>query len=371
MSRGSLAGAAGEFLAGACGARRAHGAVQPGQGLRVHRLDPVDQGGRPRVGGPGLDLLGVGEGQRAQREDLVDLGAVVELAGAFRGQFGVVVQDDRRGQHDLPAALGIGQHRPAAHVLALGHGRLGPHRRIGHRDELAAGGAQDHVRGDQRAGQRIFPALRHGFGRGPVFHPDPEPDRLPRTRQRNGQHRHRARQRGPPAHRVPGLATGSGWLAASGSRSSPPGTANSSTWPPSSWPSPLPLAVVVGVAVAEQVSGADRELDLAFDRLVPGRRVGARPLGASPLHLQEPQDDLNGGLAGVLEHALALGEGAFRRVGRRVPRRHDHAELPAAAVLGGRGPVRVEDVALVEDRVGHPPDGVEVHGCLASGIPPA
>ena len=55
-------------------------------------------------------LLLVGQRQDAQREDLVDLGAVEEVAGALRGNLRVVVEDDRRREHAVVAAL---RRRPA------------------------------------------------------------------------------------------------------------------------------------------------------------------------------------------------------------------------------------------------------------------
>ena len=66
--------------------------------------------GRPRVGGPRLALLVVGEGERAQAEDLVVLGAVEEVGRALRGELRVVVEDDRRREQQPSAALGA---RPA------------------------------------------------------------------------------------------------------------------------------------------------------------------------------------------------------------------------------------------------------------------
>ena len=68
----------------------------------------------------------VGERERAQGEDLVDLGAVVELARALRRELRVVGQDDRGGQHDLAAVARAGQHRPAAGVLARGRRPAAP-----------------------------------------------------------------------------------------------------------------------------------------------------------------------------------------------------------------------------------------------------
>ena len=101
-------------------------------------------------------LLGVGQRQRAQRQDLVDLGRVEQVARALGRHLRVVVQDDRRGQHQVAAVGRAGQHRPGAGVLAgrdLG-GR--PLRRVGHGQERPARHADQRVRGDQRvaAGRR-------------------------------------------------------------------------------------------------------------------------------------------------------------------------------------------------------------------------
>jgi len=47
------------------------------------------------IGSARLGLLVVGEGEDAQGQDLVDLGRVAEVAGAFRGDRREVVEDDR------------------------------------------------------------------------------------------------------------------------------------------------------------------------------------------------------------------------------------------------------------------------------------
>ena len=110
--------------------------------------------------------------------------------------------------------------------------------------------------------------------------------------------------------------------------------------------------------------GVRAHLHLALDRLVPAVAVPG-----PPLDLQEPQQDPDGRLPGVLQHALGPGAAGLRGVGRGVPGRHHPAELPSALVLGGRGPVRVQDVALVQDRVRDFPNGVEVHRCSVSFSP--
>jgi hypothetical protein len=75
--------------------------VQLAQGLGRHVVAPVDDGGRPGVGAAGFGLLLVGQGHDPQGEDLVDLQGVVEVTGALGGHLGVVVEDDRRGQHHV------------------------------------------------------------------------------------------------------------------------------------------------------------------------------------------------------------------------------------------------------------------------------
>ena len=193
-----------------------------------------------------------------------------------------------------------------------------------------------------------------GLGLGQVLHPDLQPDRPPRARHRGGAHdtapasgrRRRTATRCSAGQRLAVLAARHG---------------------------ELPDA-----ARAEQLGRADGELDLAFDRLVPGRHRRPGPARrASVLRrwtCRNRRMTCTLGLPGVLEHALGLGEAALRGIGGRVLGRHDHAELPPAAVLLGRGPVRVQDVALVEDGVGDAAHGVEAHarvshGCLACAGP--
>ena len=72
-----------------------HRAVQAGEHLLRQYVDPIHDLFGSRVGGPRLALLLLGERQRAQREDLVDLRRVEQVTGAFRRDPGVVVQDDR------------------------------------------------------------------------------------------------------------------------------------------------------------------------------------------------------------------------------------------------------------------------------------
>ena len=69
---------------------------------------------------PHLALLLVGQRQDPQRQDLVDLGAVEQVARALGRDLRVVVEDDRRRQHACRARRLAHQHRPGADVLAAG-----------------------------------------------------------------------------------------------------------------------------------------------------------------------------------------------------------------------------------------------------------
>ncbi len=64
-------------------ARTAHRRRAAASSARAQRLGALEQLPRARVGAPHLVLLLVGQRQDAQREDLVDLGAVEEVAGAL------------------------------------------------------------------------------------------------------------------------------------------------------------------------------------------------------------------------------------------------------------------------------------------------
>ena len=113
-------------LATGVGCSDADRAVQPRPHLGRHVVAAVDDRRRPRIGAARLGLLVVGEGQHPQREDLVDLGRVVEVAGALGRDLGVVVEDDRRRQHHVAVA---DEHRERAVVRAARRPR--PARRRG------------------------------------------------------------------------------------------------------------------------------------------------------------------------------------------------------------------------------------------------
>ena len=89
-----------------------------------------------------------------QGQDLVDLGRVEQVARALGGHLGVVVQDDRRRQHD---GVGVGRPprpsaREGAEVLAGGGDRLGELGRV----DAATGSGHP----SRRAGRARRPASR-------------------------------------------------------------------------------------------------------------------------------------------------------------------------------------------------------------------
>ena len=135
------------------GAQGADRAVQALPDLGRHRVHGVDDRGRARVRRPGLRLLLVGEHQRAQAEDLVDLGAVEQVRRALGGELRVVGEDDRRREQQVGALGRPGEHGPGVPVVQLtGRGQR-PLGRVGGREERARADGQQGVRGDQRRPQ--------------------------------------------------------------------------------------------------------------------------------------------------------------------------------------------------------------------------
>ena len=96
--------------------------------LGGNRVDPVDERRGSRIRGARGLLLVVGERHRAQRQDLVDLGSVEQLARALGRDLRVVVEDDRRRQHDVAAGTVGDEHRVGVLVGARLRGLAGPFR---------------------------------------------------------------------------------------------------------------------------------------------------------------------------------------------------------------------------------------------------
>ncbi len=104
-----------------------------------------------------------------------------------------------------------------------------------------------------------------------------------------------------------------------------------------------------GLVPGDQLGAVDRQ---AGD-LVEGPGLDVDRLDRLGLHVQEPdQHPDHGGVLG-LEQALGLGRPGLVGAALAPQPGHQHPELPAGLVLGRRGPVGIQQVALVEDGVGH------------------
>ena len=121
------------------------------------------------VGGGHFLLFGIGHRQDAQGQDLVDLGAVEQIARAFRGDLRVVVENDRRGQHRVAVPLAADQHRPGPLIDAGGRGLAQLRGRVDQRQKRAIAHAEDRVgRGEGEALSDFAVAVRPR-GQGVVF----------------------------------------------------------------------------------------------------------------------------------------------------------------------------------------------------------
>ncbi len=160
-------------------------------------------------------LLLVGEHQRAQAEDLVDLGAVEQVRRALRGELRVVGEDDRRRQQQVRALRRPGEHRPGVLGCPAAASRGAPTRggSVAERNAPAVDGEQG-VRGDQRRPQRDLARGAVGAG-GVVDDVDAQPQARRRARaaarRRRRAARSAARQRRstrPPVTRSLGVLRG-------------------------------------------------------------------------------------------------------------------------------------------------------------------
>lgn len=125
----------------------------------------------------------------------------------------------------------------------------------------------------------------------------------------------------------------------------------------------------MGDAVAEEFVHRGDHLDPLLAALVPGHQhpvveaefgdrleaaVRAYPLHGAPSGVQEAHLDGEGRARLRLHQAFGVLEVVLLALGAPAGR-HQHPELPAQPVLGRRGAVRVEHIALEEDGVGHLP----------------
>ena len=140
------------------GSRRAGGRASPAAWLSTRSMIAAARGSVARASRFSSSVSVM----RAQREDLVDLGGVAEIAGALGRDLRVVVEDDRRGEHDVARAGLADEHRPGAHVGAGAPRRRGPLRRIEQRDERAAADSEQGVQRRRNDAAHRFVARRAG-----------------------------------------------------------------------------------------------------------------------------------------------------------------------------------------------------------------
>ena len=132
-------------------------AVQRRHHVVGHRVAAIDDRRRPRIGRPRLGLLVVGHRLHAQRQHLVDLGAVEEVADALGGDGRVVVEDHRRGEHEVAPRRRSDEHRPAAVLRRTAPAAAGGHvGRFEQRHEGVAVGGEQEVAADHRVQQGVL-----------------------------------------------------------------------------------------------------------------------------------------------------------------------------------------------------------------------
>lgn len=330
-------------------------AVQPLQDLGRHRLGQVDDGCRPRIGAACLALLLVGQGRRAQGEDLVDLGGVVERARALGGDGRMVLQDDRGRQHQVRAPGFPGEHRPGVQVTAGRDRTLGPFGRVRHRQERSRAETQQQVRGDQRPWERGVPVVLGGVGRpgGGVLHHGGEPhDPVGAVEFAGGQPHSTAdllAAADQAAHRPPVRVQDGFGLLAGG-----PGEGDRDSVPGQFGDVHDHFDAILGALVPrDQHPVGQVESVHGLERAVVEGLLHCPSLG-----VQEPCLDGEHGAWLRLHQALGVLEVVLLAVGAPAGR-HEHPELPAQPVLGRGSPVRVQHIALEEHGVGDLPGGGE------------
>ncbi len=130
-------------------------------------------------------------------------------------------------------------------------------------------------------------------------------------------------------------------------------------------PQPLLVLDLDGLVPAEPALGADAQLGDVDESVGPPARRRVHPLGTPLLDLQEPQVEhhLGSRVDSLVEAQQALhGQvGILPGAGPAGPPRSEHAELPARPVLARRGPVRIQQVTLVEHGIGHRARQLDAH----------
>ena len=330
--------------------------MEPREHLLRKGVDPVHDRLRPRIRGPCLALLLIGEGQRAEREDLVDLARVEQVTGAFGRHAGVVVHDDRGRQHHVPPARGARQHGERVQVAAVPSRPPTP------------------IWADPTATRTSRPApptrnaRRQGSGGAPRRAARRRPGRSPCSP------RSRAACAAGTAPWRPRPTAAAGPTAAGGfARTLPP----SAVSPNSSISSP-PGRVTGSTCSCSPSSAGTTATSNSLGTASSKVRWRSPPISSSSTSTNSPSAALRcterrcgcrnrsrtrsraRGLR--LEQALGALSPRVRRARNRLLDRSarldplargEHTELPANPVLRRRPPIRVEQVALVEHRVRH------------------
>src|SRR6202050_3943966 len=142
------------------GAQAAQRSVQFHQLLLRQSFGTFQNFARAIVGLAHFALFIVGQGHDTQRQYFVDFGAIEQIARAFGGDLGIVVENNRRREHGVALALVAYEHRPSTDVLtqlsefAIGIGR------INQGNKFSGASFQDGVCGNQRSRECFFTARR-------------------------------------------------------------------------------------------------------------------------------------------------------------------------------------------------------------------
>ena len=322
--------------------------------LRREVVEAVDDLGRPGVGAPGLRLLLVGEGEHTQAEDLVDLGGVEEVADALRGDLRLVVEDDRRRQHDV--AVRSDEHRERAVVAATGDCLGGAVRWLEQRHERAVVDGEQGVHGDERVAGDVVARRARIAPVGDVLDADGDGEVRPWAVGPARLDAHHTVDGLPGPHGPAGNVAGR-------RREVVDRTAGRE----------VDGYLPTGVGCRQQIQFGRSSARVRLPR--PTRPMSRRRRQSDSVGLKRPPSIASSmrrcwtcrqrtrtcsrGDAPGIDDALGAQRPPLGAVELGLALRHEHAELPAQLVLAGRGAVRVEDVALVEHGIGDRPGGGE------------
>src|ERR1700678_2430972 len=94
----------------------ANRAVHAHEVFAGERLGAIEQRAGSRVGGAHFGFFIVRQRENSQAQDLIDLGGVKQIAGGFRSNLGMILEDDRRREHSVRCAWFPDENRPEADV---------------------------------------------------------------------------------------------------------------------------------------------------------------------------------------------------------------------------------------------------------------